>query len=301
MTYQGIFKKAKENALQKLTEYYEKKYTPEKACEKAQGIIEKLLVPAEKYNIRNGNPTLSDVYVRLLLSCQNRVMMPNVIKFDNPNTQKNFKQVLPNNDDGANYDYKKIAQSSSDKIFEEFAGKFGLNKDSKNELWHSFAESVVDAAKFIKRFKSVEDFKNSLEIIANRFPCSMALPRLISGEIRGMGEALACDFLKEIGCIEYAKPDEHIRVYVEKIINNFKDEEDKNYKKLTNKQILDEMQKMAEENNVTSFAMDKILWLVASGKYYDPDGEEPMIKIKNNKNELRNEFLETLKKVCLLV
>lgn len=292
MTYKGIFEKAKKQAEEKLSKYYvQKGLMEETALKKAQEKIEKLLKPAEKYNIKNASTRLTDVYVRLLLSCQNRYMMPNVIKFDNPDTEARFKEIL------LNYNYEDIAKENSEEIFKEFAIKFGVKEGNEKDLWHSFAKSVVDGAKFMRRFKKVEDFRNMLESISVCFPQSIALPRLIGCEIYGMGEALACDFLKEIGCLEYAKPDEHIHFYIEKIINNFKNEEDKNYKKLTDKEVLEEAQKMARDNGVTAFEMDKILWLVASGKYYDPDGEEPMIKIKNYNNELRNEFLKIIESV----
>ncbi|MBQ8481086.1 MAG: hypothetical protein IJ532_00965 [Alphaproteobacteria bacterium] len=288
MMYHGIFEKAKKQAEQKLVEYYKQKGEKE-VFKKAQEKIEKLLKPVEKYNIKSDSTKLTDVYVRLLLSCQNRYMMPNVIKFDNPDTEVRFKKIL------SNYDYKKISERNSEEIFRKLVDEFGVEESNKNGFWHSFARSVVDGAKFMKRFADVKEFRNMLETIIGHFPNGMALPHLISGEIYGMGEALACDFLKEIGCVEYAKPDDHIHFFIEQIINNFKNKEI-SYKKLTDKEVLEEAQKMARDNGVTAFAMDKILWLVASGKYYDPDGEEPMIKIKNHNNELRDEFVEKIKK-----
>ncbi|NCD05852.1 MAG: hypothetical protein EOL97_07010 [Spirochaetia bacterium] len=38
----------------------------------------------------------------------------------------------------------------------------------------------------------------------------IALPLLISKKISGIGFALACDFLKELGFTDYSKPDVHI-------------------------------------------------------------------------------------------
>ena len=36
------------------------------------------------------------------------------------------------------------------------------------------------------------------------------MPLILAAEIEGIGYTLACDFLKELGFIEYGKPDVHV-------------------------------------------------------------------------------------------
>lgn len=101
------------------------------------------------------------------------------------------------------------------------------------------------------------------------------MPLLISYEIDGIGFSLACDFLKELGCVQYGKPDTHIKdIFIELglLTGASKYSSKADYLAL---KIIDDL---AALNGVTSYAVDKILWLVCSGNYY-LDG----IKIGNHK------------------
>lgn len=281
----NFYEQSKQYALEKLAKYYqeEKNYTAEAAVKAAEQKIGALLRPAEIYDINNPKTTLDNIYKRLLISCQNRNMMSSVIKFDK--REEKFADILEQFNPA-----KILKKYKSDedlyKIFEQ-TKEFKVNKDH-NELWNSFAQSVIDGAKFICRFDNVEAFKKMIGTIASYFPGTMMIPRLICGEIRGMGEALACDFIKEIGYVEYAKPDVHINYIIRKVCRN---------EKMTAKEILEKVQQIAEDAGVSAFAVDKILWLIASGKYYDVEGKEPTITIKSQTNlNLRDEFLETMEK-----
>lgn len=281
----NFYERSKQYALEKLAKYYqeEKKYTAEAAVKAAEQKIGALLRPAEIYDINNPKTTLDNIYKRLLISCQNRNMMSGVIKFDK--REEKFADILEQ------FNPAKILKKykSDEDLYEIFeqTKEFKVNKDH-NELWNSFAQSVIDGAKFIGRFDNVEAFKKMIGTIASYFPGTMMIPRLICGEIRGMGEALACDFIKEIGYVEYAKPDVHINYIIRKVCRN---------EKMTAKEILEKVQQIAEDAGASAFAVDKILWLIASGKYYDVEGKEPTITIKTQTNpNLRDEFLETIKK-----
>ena len=294
----NFYELSKQYALNKLATYYkeEEKYPADVAMKKAEKKINTLIRPAEIYDISNSKTTLDNIYKRLLISCQNRNMMSSVIKFDK--REEKFADILEQ------FNPSKILKkykSGEDlyKIFEQ-TKEFGVNKEH-NELWKSFAQSVIDGAKFISRFDNVEAFKKMIGNIASYFPGTMMIPRLICGEIRGMGEALACDFIKEIGYVEYAKPDVHINYIIKEICNidAIYDNESikvKDKEKITAIEVLNAIQQIAKNAGVSAFAVDKILWLIASGKYYDVDGKEPTIKIKNPANQdLRDEFLEKIK------
>ena len=55
-----------------------------------------------------------------------------------------------------------------------------------------------------------EDFKHFVSLYDYNTITRMSLPLLISSKISGIGFALACDFLKELGYVNYPKPDVHI-------------------------------------------------------------------------------------------
>ena len=212
-----FYKYAKEYALAKLTAEYQKEQglSPAEARSQAEKRMALLIKPVESCNVNSSKATIQAIYCRLLASCQNRSMMPNVIKFDA--NRKIFEKLLDN------FDPKKVLAKykSANDLYMDFEKTFNVNK-SHNQLWQIFAQSVIDGAKFISNYKNVSDFKHTIDNIAAHFTGTLMIPRLISGEIRGLGEVLACDFIKEIGYVEYAKPDVHIEYIIKKICNNEK-------------------------------------------------------------------------------
>lgn len=281
MDNKKFYEYTKKYALNQLSEYYvkEEKLPNAEAIKKAEVKINSLIKPAANYDINNKNVTLKDIFVRLIISCQNRTMMPNVIKFSDRKEQ--FARILQG------FDYAKILTKykTSENLYNVFEKKFNVNRDH-NKLWVLFSKSVMDAAKFISKFKDVEDFKRTINNIAIHFPYSMMIPKMISEEIDGMGEILACDFIKEIGYVDFAKPDVHI----DAIIKTLKGRD------MKPKEVLMEVQNIATAANTTTFEIDKLLWLVSSGKYYDVKGKEKTIQIKNKEPgiSLRDEFLKSL-------
>ena len=278
-----FFKYAKEYALNKLTAAYQnQKALPlAKAHEQAEKHLAMLTKPVESCDIHNSKTTLSAIYHRLLVSCQNRAMMPTLIKFDA--NRKVFAKLL------IDFNPVKVLEKykSADDLFNVFNKSFDINQDH-NKLWKLFAQSVMDSAKFLTRFINAEDFKKTIDNIATNSPAIMAVPNYICEEIHGLGPVLACDFIKEIGYVEYAKPDVHIE-YI--IVNYFYDG-----KKVSPKEILNKVQEIAKDAGVSTFEVDKILWLIASGKYYDVKQIEPTIIVKSEHSgqSLRDEFLEKL-------
>ncbi len=88
---------------------------------------------------------------------------------------------------------------------------------------------------------------------------------MISLEIAGIGFPLACDFLKEIGFVNFGKPDVHIKAIFKglRLIDpNEKSTIKQDY------QTFKMIDKIASANNVSSFEVDKIFWLIGSGHFY---------------------------------
>ena len=89
---------------------------------------------------------------------------------------------------------------------------------------------------------------------------------MISTEIDGIGFPLACDFLKEIGCLEYGKPDVHVKKilaglgFIEKKYKSTPKADYETFKILN---------RIAESNQTTAFEVDKLIWLIGSGRFYN--------------------------------
>ena len=83
---------------------------------------------------------------------------------------------------------------------------------------------------------------------------------ILAAEIEGIGYPLACDFLKELGFINYGKPDVHvIEIFVGIGMCQPKPSPYQVQKIIT---------QIATESNTSSYNVDKIFWLIGSGKFY---------------------------------
>jgi hypothetical protein len=94
----------------------------------------------------------------------------------------------------------------------------------------------------------------------------MGLPLLLSEMISGIGFALACDLIKELGFVRYAKPDVHLIEVFSKLglseanpIDNF----------LAITRVSDICSEF--DATITPYKVDKIVWLICSGRYYLDD------------------------------
>lgn len=215
-----------------------------------EGLSEKDL---EKYFVGDNKDftSLEEIFERLIISAQNFQRMPNTIKYEERKEQ--IKNILHN------FDYKKIAKMEVDTLYQEFRNTFNVTtNDSKLNSWYKWSKSIIDSAKFICEFENVEDFRKFVEQYNTNIEMSMSLPLLISSKIYNIGFALACDFLKELGYLNYAKPDVHIMDIFNEL--DLADNDQISVFKATIQ--------MAKDNNVTPYKLDKVLWLICSGNFY---------------------------------
>ncbi len=215
--------------------------------------------------------TLQDVYEQIIHSAQNYQRMPNVIKFKE--RQDEIKAVL------YYYDFEKIKKYEVDELYYKFRTVFDvISEDSKHNSWRKWSKSIITAAKFMSDFKSIEDFRNFVDLFKYNLPTRMALPLLMQTKISGMGFALACDCLKELGYLDYPKPDVHlIEVFVALGLSE-KEPID----------VFEAIVRMAEDckdidDNITPYKIDKIIWLICSGRFYLDD-----ISVGRNKEKFIN-------------
>ena len=91
----------------------------------------------------------------------------------------------------------------------------------------------------------------------------MSLPLLISSKISGIGFALACDLLKELGYTYYPKPDVHMIDVFHGIGLCEKDPIS----------VFETIERIATDcrtvdDSVTPYKVDKVFWLICSGNFY---------------------------------
>lgn len=202
--------------------------------------------------------SLNDVFQCLTGSLQNASMMPNVIKL-----YKGLKiQFL------FGYDYQRILDKYgySSRKLRSAAKKDNPKINTSGRLWRMFSEGVLDAAKWMSQFKDFESFeKYLLPFHENEHHgVSILIASLSDGRIKGLGSALAYDFIKNLGLTiskDCAKPDTHTRETLV-ALGLCK-------KTSSNDDVVSVISDIALKAGINTYAMDKILWLANSGNFYD--------------------------------
>lgn len=169
-----------------------------------------------------------------------------------------------------------------EQLFEEFKEEFGNNYkmdiNNKRNAWVMYSKGVLSCAKFTSNFKSIKEFDVFVKsFFLNEFTIA-ALPMLLEKEIYGFGFPLACDFLKELGYHQYGKPDVHLKeIFLELKLVESKSDYD----------IFKKIVKIGLIVKQDPVIVDKIFWLIGSGKFHFSD-----ISIGSQKTE----FIDFIKK-----
>ncbi len=232
--------------------------------------------------------TLENVYERFIISAQNYQSMPNVIGITkNEDRKKAVKKILHK------YDIEYIKGLNPDDLYVRFREEFGVTSaDSKRNSWAKWSNAIVDSAKFLSEFDDYKEFDDFVNRFNYNVHTRMALPLLIGERISGMGFALACDMLKELGYLEYPKPDVHLLQVFQAL-------------GLSDGKPLDTFQaiiRMADivsitkNEKITPYKVDKIFWLICSGRFYLESPKE--IKIKSKKEDFIDYAKGKLEYIC---
>jgi len=205
-------------------------------------------------NLKSKFDNIQDAHLRLIESLSNRNMMASVIGFSK--REKEMRTIL------FGYDPNEILVSykNADELLEKFKDKFDLqNVQRKRSLWRIFSEGIISGSNFMASFRDKDDFDSFIKTFARNKYTKAALPMLLSKEIRGFGFALACDFLKELGYRDYPKPD----VFLIKIFHGLGLS-----KSAEPYEVYKSIIEMAEAVGEDAYTVDKLFWLIGSGKFY---------------------------------
>ena len=135
-----------------------------------------------------------------------------------------------------------------------------MNEKNKNSYWVIFTKGILSGAEFLSQFESYEAFDDFVNSFAFNDISIGALPILLDQEVYGMGFAIGCDWLKEIGYSNYCKPDTHtIDILFESGVAPNQD----------NYTVFQAMVRMGRINNEPPSVIDRLLWLIGSGKYVE--------------------------------
>ena len=216
-------------------------------------------IDLEKYYVgdHTNYKTLDDIFVRFIYSAQNYQRMPNVIAFKNRRDE--VKDIL------GGFDHIKVSTMDPEVLYKTFREAFDVKSaDNNHNSWLKWSRAIVDSAKFLMEFEDTDDFKEFVDRFSYNVHTSMALPLLISHKINGIGFALACDLLKELGFVRYPKPDVHL-------IDVFSSLELSDKDQISTFEAIVRMANYCKESgddSVTPYKVDKIFWLICSGRFY---------------------------------
>jgi hypothetical protein len=226
----------------------------------AAEIVESYLVSPDQINVP---VPISELFERLLSSAQNANMKAGVIGGAIGGIH-NLGKVL------FNFDPKKVEDTFAGdpyhllKVIVESVHPRGQIRTTPRSIWPKYCKTILSAAAFFTQFNNGEDFYTWANHLYGDPRSMAALPMILAAEIEGIGYPLACDFLKELGFVNYGKPDVHVIEIFAGIglcPNG-----------ASSYQVQKVISKIAEASEVSAYAVDKVFWLIGSGKFYNhPD------------------------------
>jgi thermostable 8-oxoguanine DNA glycosylase len=203
---------------------------------------------------------MKGIYQRMLNSAQNAYMKASVIgkaiggvgNLGKVLFNFNSKKVL--NEYGS--DVKRLLDDIEIKL-----APHGKVRRKKNSICPKFCQTILSAATFIIKFESATDFYSWVDSLYNDEKTRVALPMIIHNEVDGIGFALACDFLKELGYVDFGRPDSHIKQIFKDL--NLCERKANDYH--AHQAIL----RIARNVQITPYNVDKLFWLIGTGNFYD--------------------------------
>lgn len=198
--------------------------------------------------------TLNDIYHRLVSSAQNREMTPTMIGASMGGITRLGGVIFDFDPHRTLQYYGADDDRLLDDIIQQLNPKGEIHRSPRSK-WVVFCKAVLSSAAFLAQFESADGFYSWCNFFDQDERARLALPLLISEEIDGLGFGLACDFIKELGYVNFGKPDAHIT----EIFHALKLSPDD---KPTS--IFRAIQQMSKAVGYSPFAVDKLFWLIGS-------------------------------------
>ena len=206
-----------------------------------------------------GKETKNDLMKMFAFILQNRFILPCVINFCKKYYK--LKTILHSFND-------EYIRRNEKKVYNNLI-KLSNNKNEKS--WKIYIDGLIDSAKFLQNYNNFKEF--DYDVKNNNIIKKLT-------KITGIGEVMARNFLKEIGKIEYGKPDSHLKCIFEIIENKHLNEQEFDFA----------IKNQAKIGKISVYKLDRIIWLICSGNYFKDND-----KIKNYKGILRKNFEKILK------
>jgi hypothetical protein len=205
--------------------------------------------------------TPAKTYEELLRAAQSAQSMPNVIGGSIGGIER-LGSVL--------YDFNPAAVAKRyppdeegcrqlfDDIKAQLAPKGKLNYNPRS-LWRRFCGTITSGAAFLAQFLDAQAFYAWVEPFDLHEDGRVQIATDIARQVDGIGFALACAFLMQVGFTNFSKPDVHIKeIFVQLELSRTKDDVE----------VFKAVGRIARNAGVTPYEVDQLFWLVGSGDLY---------------------------------
>ncbi len=208
--------------------------------------------------------SIDGAFELLLGILQDFQMFPNVIKYAERSREIKEAIHFPNISYCASLDPEQLA--------ERFIKRFGA---SSERCWRRYCKGIVTGAQFLDGFDGFDDFKRTLDSHDRDAISREALALYLSKTISNMGFAIACNWLKELGYMNYSKPDTHMKdiCLALGLIKSKNDDVG----------CFRAMNTVADGAGVEPYRLDKVWWLICSGNYYRINKQIPNPRINKER------------------
>ncbi|MEI8574014.1 hypothetical protein J0667_18915 [Methylomonas sp. WH-1] len=242
---------------------------------KAKDIVESYLNMPDK---SDESVNIKVLFRSLLRSAQNANMKKNVVGGSIDGIDNLGKALFSFNPRKVEAEFFNNPEGLLDHIIVVLQPSGQIRNDSKS-IWPKYCKTILSAAAFLNQFKDGEEFYDWANHFYQDERSMSALPMIIAEEIYGLGYPLACDFLKDLGFVDYGKPDVHIKDIFVGI--GLCEENPSNY------QVQKVIFQISKAAKVTAFDVDKVFWLIGSGVLYKHPNLD---NIGRSKNDFIDEF-----------
>lgn len=226
------------------------------------GITEEFLDQHVRPSLDAHKPTtVAAIYEQLLRSAQSAQSMPNVIGGSIGGIERLSAVLLDFEPAAVAQRYprgEKGCKRLFDDIREQLAPRGKLNYNPRS-LWKRFCGTITSGAAFLAEFPDAQAFYAWVEPFNVDEDSRIEVAIRIARRINGIGFALACDFLKEVGFSHFSKPDVHIKEIFSQLGLSAT---------TGDVEVFKAVDRVARNVGVTAYEVDQLFWLVGSGDLY---------------------------------
>lgn len=219
------------------------------------------------FTVARGHEHINDLVKMFSMILQNRQYLPNVIKF----SLGNYTHL-----DTAThgFDVTYLNSISPKTLYNNLNSliHFGVSN-----TWKNYCIGIIDAAHYLNGFTNYHAFDTHIITLIAAGRENDLITELCS--IKGIGPALARNYLKEVGYLSFGKPDLHLMP----IFQSF------------DPTVIDyptfdaSLRRQSILCGVSPYVLDRTLWLICSGNYFIHS-----LKISHGKRLLRTNFITAL-------